>query len=106
MHRLVHTATVVVMTIFLFTASLLASAQMRGGGRGPAGGHGGGFAGRGGFGGHTGGSHVFIGTRSGPGFGTRDFNRGSSFHQRSFRGDRFRRDGLRDDRFRDRRFHN
>ncbi len=58
-----------------------------------------------------GGSHAFGGMRSGPSFGTRGFNRGSSFHQPAFRGDRFRndrfrRDRFRDDRFRDRRFHN
>ena len=51
-----------------------------------------------------GGGHGFGGTRSGPGFGTRGFNRGSSFHQPAFRGDRFHGDRFRDDRFRDRRF--
>ena len=75
------------------------------GARGATGGHGG-FAGRGGFGSHMGGSHAFGGMRSGPGFGTRGFNRGSWVHQPAFRGDRFRRDRFPDDRFRDRRFHN
>ena len=102
-------------TVFLFAAAVPALAQMRGGGRGAVGGHGGGqagFAGRGGFGGgHIGGGHAFGGMHSRPGFGARGFNRGSSFRQRAFRGDRFRRDGFRDDRFRDsrfreRRFHN
>jgi hypothetical protein len=105
MRRLRSIATIVIATVFLFAASVPAPAQMRGGGRGAAAGHGGGghggFAGRGGFAGHMGGSHAFGGMRSGPSFGTRGFNRGSSFHQPAFRGDRFR-----DDRFRDRRFHN
>jgi hypothetical protein len=90
-------------TVVLFAASQPASAQMRGGG-----GHGG-FAGRGGFGG----GHAFGGRHSGPGFGTRGFNRGFVFHQPAFRGDRFREGRFRehrfrddDDRFRDRRFHN
>src|SRR5258708_25169972 len=68
---------------------------------------GGGLAGRGGFSGDMGGGgHAFGGMHSGPGFGTRGFNRGSSFRQPSFREDRFRRDRFRDDddRFRDRRF--
>jgi len=115
MRRLPSIATIVIATVFLFAASVPAPAQMRGGGRGAAAGHGGGghggFAGRGGFAGHMGGSHAFGGMRSGPSFGTRGFNRGSSFHQPAFRGDRFRndrfrRDRFRDDRFRDRRFHN
>ncbi len=117
MRRLLSIAAIVIATVFLFAASVPAPAQMRGGGRGAAGGHGGGFAGRGGFGGgHMGGGHAFGGMRSGAGFGARGFNRGPSFHQPAFRGDRFRRDRFRgdrfrdnrfrDDRFRDRRFHN
>jgi hypothetical protein len=104
MRRLLSIATIVIATVFLFVASMPATAQMRGGGRGAAGGHGGGSAGRGGFSGHMGGSHAFGGMRSGPGFGTRGFNRGSSFHRPAFRGDRFRRDRFRGDRFRDNRF--
>lgn len=102
--RLLSTATIVIATVFLFAASVPASAQMHGGGRGATGGHGG-FAGRGGFGSHMGSSQAFGGMHSGPGFGTRGFNRGPSFHQPAFRGDRFRQDHLRDARFRDRRFH-
>ena len=103
--RLLSIATIAIATVFLFAASMPASAQMRGGGRGAAGGHGGGFAGRGGFSGHMGGDHAFGGMHSGPGFGTRGFNRGNSFRQPAFRGDRFRPNRFRDDRFRDRRFH-
>jgi len=102
--RLLPIATIAIATVFLLAAPMPAPAQMRGGGRGAAGGHSGGFAGRGGFSGHMGGGHGFGGTRSGPGFGTRGFNRGSSFHQPAFRGDRFHGDRFRDDRFRDRRF--
>jgi len=96
--RLLSIAAIVIATVFLFAASVPASAQMHGGGRGATGGHGG-FAARGAFGSHMGGSHAFGGMHSGPGFGTR--NRRPSFRQPAFRGDRFRRD-----RFRDRRFHN
>jgi hypothetical protein len=111
MRRLPSIATIVIATVFLFAASLPAPAQMRGGGRGAVGGHGGAFAGRGGFRSQMGGGHAFGGMRSGAGFGTHGFNRGSSFRQHGFRGDRFRRDRFRgdrfrDDRFRDRRFRN
>src|SRR2546421_6363024 len=102
-----------VAAVFLLLALAPASAQMRGGGRGPVGGHGG-FAGRSNFGGHLGG-HAFGGMPSGRGFSGQRFqshgvSRGSSFRQPNFfrdrsRGDRFRGDRFRGDRFRGNRFH-
>jgi hypothetical protein len=83
---------------------------MRGGGRGPLGGHGGSFAGRGSFGGHIGGGHAFGGMPSGRGFSgprfqSHGFSRGSSFHQPNFfHGNRFSGDRFRGNRFRGNRF--
>lgn len=97
-------------TFVLLLALVAASAQMRGGGHGSPGAHGGGFTGRGSFGAHSAGGHTFGGMPSGRGFSgphlqPRSFSSGSSFRQPAFRGDRFRGDRFRGDRFRRNRFH-
>jgi hypothetical protein len=98
-------------TFVLLIAFVPALAQMRGGGRSSAGGHGG-FAARGSFGGHMGGGHVFGGVPAGRGFSgsrfqSRGFSRSSSLRQpSSFGADRFRGDRFRHRRFRDFGFEN
>ena len=97
-----------VAAVVLLLALMPASAQMRGGGRGSVGGHGG-FAGRSSFGGHMGGGHAFSGMPSGRGFSgprfqSRGVSRSSSFRQPNFFRDRFRGDRFRGNRFHHRRF--